>query len=170
MELNAANSGVEPCVLPQQVDKEDGAGEQEEDGVEEEGDDHPGEARLVGPAEVPVKLGRVAHWRVGAVGEPLRRRRTKDKDKSGKGPSGLDSRRHTVAQDQPKLDLGQTCWIWDGGASHTALLHTFLHWFISYFNSSVRCTFILKSVQNSHPVAPLQPGYHYALQPCGMFN
>lgn len=38
------NSGVEPCVLPQQVDEEDGAGEQGEDGVEEEGDDHPGVA------------------------------------------------------------------------------------------------------------------------------
>lgn len=31
-------------VLPQQVNKEDGAGEQEEDSVKEEGDDHPGES------------------------------------------------------------------------------------------------------------------------------
>lgn len=42
--MNDVHSGVEPRVLPQQVDKEDGAGEQEEDGVEEDGDDHPGEA------------------------------------------------------------------------------------------------------------------------------
>lgn len=83
MDWNGFRSGVALCVLPQQVNKEDGAGEQEEDSIEEEGDDHPGESWLVGHVEVPVKLGRIAHWRVGAVGKPLRRRRIKDKEKSG---------------------------------------------------------------------------------------
>lgn len=41
---NCFRSGVALCVLPQQVNKEDGAGQQEEDSVEEEGDDHPGES------------------------------------------------------------------------------------------------------------------------------
>lgn len=70
----------------------------------------------------------------------------KDKDKSGKGPNGLDgacpasgSRRHTV-EGSIKAGSCLGSWTnmldWNSGASHTALLYTFLHWFITYFNSS----------------------------------
>lgn len=73
-------------VTPEQVNGEDGDGEQEKDSVEEESDDDSRRTRLVGSVEVPVKLRCVTNRCFRAVGETLRRRRLKEnggkKDKS----------------------------------------------------------------------------------------
>lgn len=69
------------CVSPEYVNREDGDGEQEDDCIQEESDDHSRRTRLVHSIEVPVELGCVTHRCVRAVGETLRRRRLKEKKK-----------------------------------------------------------------------------------------
>lgn len=63
-------------VSPEQVNEEDGDGEQEKDRVEEESDDHSRRTWLVSSMEVPVKLCCVTHRCVWAVGETLRGQRS----------------------------------------------------------------------------------------------
>ncbi len=67
------------CVSPEQVNGENGDGEQGKDCIEKESDDHSRCTRLVSSIEVPVKLGCITHRCFWAVGEALRRQRLKEK-------------------------------------------------------------------------------------------
>lgn len=140
---------------------------------------------------MPVKLGRVAHWRVGVVGEPLRGRRMKDKDKSRERVERI--RRSASGVGQPETNCGRISqsWIWSRlldkhvwiGTAVLLVLLCYIHFSIGllptltpvhctvslYFEICSLCDFT-KPFQTPPPVAPLQPGYHYALQLCGMFN
>lgn len=57
--------------LPDEVYVEDGEGEQEVNGVEEEGDNDARCPRLLCLEEVPVQLGSITHWVLCTVDQTL---------------------------------------------------------------------------------------------------
>lgn len=71
--LFAVSMPCPPCVSPEQVNCKYSDRKQEVDRVKEQSDDDSSSARLVDSIEVPVKLGCISHWRVGGVGETLKK-------------------------------------------------------------------------------------------------